>query len=149
MPPLLSISAFRRTDANGGSRGEAMPERENVKNVNIVLGRAKRQSRAKREQIMAEFLGHSKDLITLSLSLSLSHALTASHTLLRFAGDRALIYGFSWNKPREAAVFFCPPCSGGQAAMTRQQKFFINNINHNLNSKQVCRRNYFLFSPCC
>ena len=26
----------------------------------------------KREQIMAEFLGHSKDLITLSLSLSLS-----------------------------------------------------------------------------
>ena len=139
MPPLLSISAFRRTDANGGSRGEAMPERENVKNVNIV----------KREKIMAEFLGHSKDLITLSLSLSLSHALTASHTLLRFAGDRALIYGFSWNKPREAAVFFCPPCSGGQAAMTRQQKFFINNINHNLNSKQVCRRNYFLFSPCC
>ena len=62
MPPLLSISAFTRTDATGGSRGEAMPERENVKNVNIV----------KREQIMAEFLGHSKDLITLSLSLSLS-----------------------------------------------------------------------------
>ena len=136
MPPLLSISAFRRTDATGGSRGEAMPERENVKNVNIV----------KREQIMAEFpafgehscvpsvaseqsssgrrlshlgkfntcqwhsactkFGHSKDLITLSLSLSLSHALTASHTLLRFAGDRALIYGFSWNEPREAALFF-------------------------------------------
>ena len=39
-----------------------MPEQENVKNVNIV----------KREQIMAEILGHSKDLITLSLSLSLS-----------------------------------------------------------------------------
>ena len=38
-----------------------MPERENVKNVNIV----------KREQIMAETFGHSKDLITLSLSLSL------------------------------------------------------------------------------
>ena len=62
MPPLLSISAFRRTDANGGSRGEAMPERENVKNVNIV----------KREKIMAETFGHYKDLITLSLSLSLS-----------------------------------------------------------------------------
>ena len=61
MPPLTYISALRRTDANGGSRGEAMPERENVKNVNIV----------KREKIMAEFLGHSKDLITLSLSLSL------------------------------------------------------------------------------
>ena len=28
MPPLTYISAFRRTDANGGSRGEAMPERE-------------------------------------------------------------------------------------------------------------------------
>ena len=59
MPPLLSISAFMRTDANGGSRGEAMPERENI---NIV----------KREKIMAETFGHYKDLITLSLSLSLS-----------------------------------------------------------------------------
>ena len=97
MPPLLSISAFRRTDATGGSRGEAMPERENVKNVNIV----------KREKIMAETFGHYKDLITLSLSLSLSlsHALTASHTLLRFAGDRALIYGFLCIRAREAAVF--------------------------------------------
>ena len=94
MPPLLSISAFRRTDANGGSRGEAMPERENIKNVNIV----------KREQIMAETFGHSKDLITLSLSLSLSHALTASHTLLRFAGDRALIYGFSCTRATDGAA---------------------------------------------
>ena len=59
MPPLTYISAFTRTDANGGSRGEAMPERENI---NIV----------KREQKMAETFGHSKDLITLSLSLSLS-----------------------------------------------------------------------------
>ena len=33
MPPLTYISAFRRTDANGGSRGEAMPERE----INYVL----------------------------------------------------------------------------------------------------------------
>ena len=122
MPPLLSISAFRRTDANGGSRGEAMPERENI----IIV---------KREKIMAETFafgefwrrlshlgkfntcqwhsactkfGHSKDLITLSLSLSLSHALTASHTLLRFAGDRALIYGFLCRNAREAAVFFVP-----------------------------------------
>jgi len=41
MPPLTYISAFRRTDANGGSRGEAMPERE------III--------VKREQIMTEF----------------------------------------------------------------------------------------------
>ena len=60
MPPLTYISAFRRTDANGGSRGEAMTERENIKIVNA-------------EQKMAETFGHSKDLITLSLSLSLSH----------------------------------------------------------------------------
>ena len=58
MPPLLSISAFRRTDANGGSRGEAMPERE----INYV----------KAEQKVAQTFGHYKDLITLSLSLSLS-----------------------------------------------------------------------------
>ena len=62
--------------------------------------------------------GHSKDLITLSLSLSLSlrYSPTIAYTLLRFAGDRALIYGFSWNKPREAAVFFVP-----HAAEDRQQ----------------------------
>ena len=59
MPPLTYISAFRRTDANGGSRGEAMPERENAKIVNAG-------------QKVAQILGHSKDLITLSLSLSLS-----------------------------------------------------------------------------
>ena len=53
MPPLTYISAFRRTDANGGSRGEAMPERENAKIVNA-------------EQKVAQILGHSKDLITLS-----------------------------------------------------------------------------------
>ena len=46
-----------------------MPERENVKNVNIV----------KREQIMAEFLGHSKDLITLSLSQVLTYS--SSHII--------------------------------------------------------------------
>ena len=58
MPPLTYISAFRRTDATGGSRGEAMPERE----INYVNA----------EQKVAQILGHSKDLITLSLSLSLS-----------------------------------------------------------------------------
>ena len=56
------------------------------------------------EQKMTDSFGHSNNFATLSLSLSLSlsHALTASHTLLEIAGDRALIYGFSWNKPREA-----------------------------------------------
>ena len=34
MPPITYISAFTRTDAKGGSRGEAMPERENAKIVN-------------------------------------------------------------------------------------------------------------------
>ena len=110
MTPLLSISAFTRTDATGGSRGEAMPERENVKNVNIV----------KREKIMAETFafgefwrrlshlgkfntcqwhsactkfGHSKDLITLSLSLSLSlrYSPTIAYTLLSCAGTRVNI----------------------------------------------------------
>ena len=62
MPPLTYISAFRRTDANGGSRGEAMPERENAKIVNAG-------------QKVAQILGHSKDLITLSqvLTYSSSH----------------------------------------------------------------------------
>ena len=62
MPPLTYIHAFTRADANGGSRGEAMPERENI---NIV----------KREQKMADFLGHSNNFATLSLSLSLSLSL--------------------------------------------------------------------------
>ena len=43
---------------------------------NIVLGQAKRQSRAKREQRMTDFLGHSNNFATLSLSLS--QVLTAS-----------------------------------------------------------------------
>ena len=59
MPPLTYISAFRRTDANGGSRGEAMPEQE----INYVNA----------EQKVAQILGHSKDLITFSLSLSGTH----------------------------------------------------------------------------
>ena len=54
--------------------------------------------------------------LSLSLSLSLRYSPTIAYTLLRFAGDRALIYGFSWNKPREAAVFFVP-----HAAEDKQQ----------------------------
>ena len=64
MPPLTYIHGFEtaRTTAGGGmltvrGGGETMLHRE----LNIANG----------EQIMAEFLGHSKDLITLSLSLSL------------------------------------------------------------------------------
>jgi len=58
------------------------------------------------EQKVAQILGHSKDLITLSLSLSLRRSPTIVYTLLRGAGTRVKIYGFSWNKPREAALFF-------------------------------------------
>ena len=144
MPPLTFISAFRRTDANGGSRGEAMPERENIKQ-RVSESRAKRvwtlpsgscfdrrSNNVKREQNrrsseshqaclngrvateenrnvnMTEFLGHFKDLITLSPSLSLRYSPTVAYTLLRFAGDRALIYGFSCIRAREAALFFIP-----------------------------------------
>jgi hypothetical protein len=58
------------------------------------------------EQKVAQILGHSKDLITLSLSLSLRRSPTIAYILLRGAGTRVKIYGFSWNKPREAALFF-------------------------------------------
>ena len=56
--------------------------------------------------------GHSKDLITLSLSLRYSP--TVAHTLLRFADTRASIYGFSWSQPREAALFFVPHAAEGK-----------------------------------
>ena len=47
----------------------------------------------KRAKRMVEFLGHSKDLITLSLSLSLSlrYSPTIAYTLLRGAGTRVNI----------------------------------------------------------
>ena len=47
----------------------------------------------KRAKRMVEFLGHSKDLITLSLSLSLSlrYSPTIVYTLLRGAGTRVNI----------------------------------------------------------
>jgi len=110
MPPLTYISAFRRTDATGGSRGEAMPERENAKIVNAEQKVARKFAFGefwRRLSHLGKFntcqwhsactksafgeptharpiaselawrslnrgLGHSKDLITLSLSLSLS-----------------------------------------------------------------------------
>ena len=55
---------------------------------------------------MAETFGRYNIFATLSLSLS--QVLTASHTLLEVAGIRARIYGFPWNEPREARLFFIP-----------------------------------------
>ncbi len=62
------------------------------------------------EKRMADLFGHSKDLITLSLSLSLSlrYSPTIDYTLLRLAGTRVKIYGFSCIRAREAALFFIP-----------------------------------------
>ena len=62
----------------------------------------------KREQKLTETFGRYNIFATLSLSLSLSQVLTASHTLLEVAGIRARIYGFPWNEPREARLFFIP-----------------------------------------
>jgi len=58
------------------------------------------------EKRMADLFGHSKDLITLSLSLRYSP--TIAYTLLRLAGTRVKIYGFSCIRAREAALFFIP-----------------------------------------
>ena len=99
MPPLTYISAFRRTDANGGSRGEAMPERENAKIVNAG-------------QKVAQILGHSKDLITLSLSLSLSlsQVLTysSSHIIKKRGHPRVNIRLFLLSG-KGSLLVFCPP----------------------------------------
>ena len=67
-----------------------MTHRETI--INIV----------KRVKRMTETFGHSNIFATLS------QVLTASHTLLRFAGVRASIYGFSCIRAREAALFFIP-----------------------------------------
>ena len=50
--------------------------------------------------------GHSKDLITLSLSLSLRYSPTIAYTLLRGAGTRVKIYGFLCIRAREVGLFF-------------------------------------------
>ena len=57
---------------------------------------------------MTDFLGHSNNFATLSLSLSLSQVLTYNKlsTVSPLAG--ALIYGFSCIRAREAASFFTP-----------------------------------------
>ena len=47
-----------------------------------------------REKRMDDLFGHSKDLITLSLSLSLRYSPTIAYTLLRLAGTRVNIRFF-------------------------------------------------------
>ena len=56
---------------------------------------------------MADFLGHSKDLITLSLSQALAYK-RGSYIFYFTRGLPASIYGFSWYKPREVGLFLSP-----------------------------------------
>ena len=94
MPPLTYISAFRRTDANGGSRGEAMPEREII----IVNG----------EKIMAEMFGHSNNFATLSLSLSQVLTYSSSH-IIKKRGHPRVNLRLSLQKCKGGQLVFCPP----------------------------------------
>ena len=66
-----------------------MPRRETLNNANTA-------------KIMAETFGR------YNIFATLSQVLTASHALLEVAGIRARIYGFPWNEPREARLFFYP-----------------------------------------
>ena len=74
MSTQLSISTFVITDAIGGSGKDSISERE----LNIV----------RREKIMTQILGNPKDLITLSLSLSLRYLPIIAFTFLGVAGIR-------------------------------------------------------------
>ena len=63
------------------------------------------------QQIVGRFLGGLENLITLSLSLSLSQALAykrGSTTSYYTRGAPASRYGFLCRNAREAAVFFVP-----------------------------------------
>ena len=124
MPPLTYISAFRRTDANGGSRGEAMPERENAKIVNAEQKVARKSAFGEpthARPIASELawrslnrgLGHSKDLITLSLRYSP----TIAYTLLSCAGTRVKC---SANREQSGA---CSSYAEAQPALARQGKY--------------------------
>ena len=78
---------------------------------------------------MTDFLGCYNIFATLSLSLSLSQVLTASHTLLETAGTRARIYGFPWNEPREARFFYpYPTVKVGTATDTRTTNIIYSQI---------------------
>ena len=124
MPPLTFISAFRRTDANGGSRGEAMPERENVKIVNA-------------EQKVARKFGHSKDLITLSLSLSLSQVLTYSSShIIKKRGHPRVNLRLSLQKCKGGQLVFVPMRRTDRRQGLNNKSFFINNVINNLISKK-------------
>ena len=82
-----------------------------IKETPILYGEDARRFEARiAVKRMTDSFGHSNIFATLSLSLSLSlsQVLTASHTLLEIAGIRARIYGFPWNEPREARLFFIP-----------------------------------------
>ena len=94
-----------------------MPRRENNIKQRVSESRAKRvwtlssvscfdqrSNIVKREQKSAQIFGSSKDLITLSLSLS--QILTCNTLTDKSSLTGALIYGFSWTNPREAALFF-------------------------------------------
>ena len=63
----------------------------------------------KRAKRMVEFLGHSKDLITLSLSLSLRYSPTIVYTLLRGAGTRVKIRLFLQSGKGSRSVFISIP----------------------------------------
>ena len=89
------------------------------------------------EQKMTDFLGRYNIFATLSLSLSLRYSPTVAHTLLRFAGDRALIYGFSCVHAREVGLFFLSPSddSGGGGRRKETNTIINNKLNH-LKQKQ-------------
>ena len=145
MPPLLSISAFRRTDANGGSRGEAMPERE--RHINFVKREQNRRSSERHQAClrstsgrllpqgrkngrvateenrnvkMTDSFGHSKDLITLSLSQVLTYS---SLFIIKIRGRPRVNIRLFLLSGKGGQLVFCPLCSGGQATMTRRQKY--------------------------
>ena len=118
MPPLLSISAFRRTDANGGSRGEAMPEREIKQRVSESRAKRvwalpsgscfdQRSIIVKREQKMTETFGHSNNFATLSLS----QALTSNTSIKNRGHPRVNIRLFLLSGKGGRIVFLSPMCT--------------------------------------
>ena len=87
MPPLTYLHAAeadRRTAGGGGVGG--------TRDFNEFLMR-RELNNTNGEKIMAETFGRSKNLYTLSLSLSLSHRYspTITYTLLKYAGARVNI----------------------------------------------------------
>lgn len=75
------------------------------------------------------FLGHSDNLITLSLSLSLSQALAYKRDSITFyftRGSPASIYGFSCVHAREVGLFFVPVEQLRRGTNIRKQTFIIN-----------------------